>query len=162
MQLNKMRDTIFKQQIAIVIDGLTLLCTNQIRSHLFLYDRLGVRECLFIQQSHKAQERLCLTVVRCCRQEQQVWARLRQQVAQLISGHLAGGTGNTVGLIDDDKVPATVDDRIDAFLVIFFYTLICPASVFFDRLDRIHRRDNLVVLAIDIIRIRQASNGVVI
>lgn len=68
---NRMR-TEKRSQPQIVIDGFTLLCTNQVRSHLFLYDRLGVRECIFIQQSHTAQERLCLTVVRCCRQEQQV------------------------------------------------------------------------------------------
>ena len=67
---NKMRDSIFEQQIAVVIDCLTLLGTNQIRCYLLLYDRSGVRECLFIQQTHKAQERFCLTVVWRSRQKQ--------------------------------------------------------------------------------------------
>ena len=67
-----------------------------------------------------------------------------------------------MGLINDDKIPAAIDDRIDSLLVIFLYSLIRPSGMFLDWLDGIHRRNDLIILTIDIVCIRQAPDRVVI
>ena len=52
------------------IDGLTLFGADKIRRDLLLNDRLCIRECLFIKQANKSQERLRLSVMWSSRKKQ--------------------------------------------------------------------------------------------
>ena len=81
-------------------------------------------------------------------------------MAKLISCHFASRASYAVCLIDDDQVPATIDDGIDPFFVVFFDFFIGPASTFLQRFDGVHRRDNLIILAVDVIAVCKTSNRV--
>ena len=160
IQSYQIRNAVFEELVSVVVDSFALLCANQIWRYLLLYDGLSIRECLLIQQPDKPQERLCLAIVRRSRKQQQIGTRLRKQISQFITCHLAGGPGDTVSLINDDQVPAAVDDGINPLLVIFLDTFIRPAGMLFDWLDRVHRRYDLIVLPVNILAVCQASNGV--
>ena len=153
---------VLEKQATIVIYGFSLFSTNDIWRNLLFYDRFHVWEGLFIHQSDKSEERLCLSVVRRRCQEKKIWTCGREKVSKFISGNFAGRTCNTVSLINDDKVPSTVDNGVDTFFVVLFNPLFSPTNTFFQRLDRIHRRDDLIKLSINIIIIRYLADGIVI
>ena len=61
---------VFKELVAVVIDGFTLFGADKIRCDLLLNDRLCIWECLFIKQANKSQERLSFSVMRSSRKKQ--------------------------------------------------------------------------------------------
>ena len=83
-------------------------------------------------------------------------------MTQLVACHLAGRSSNTVRFIDDNQIPAAVDDGVNSLLVVFFHTLIRPTGVLLDRLNGVHRGDDLIELAIYIVGIREAADRIII
>jgi hypothetical protein len=67
-----------------------------------------------------------------------------------------------MSLIYDDQIPPAVDNGVDTFFVILFDPLFSPADTFFQRFNRVHRRDDLIKLSIYIIVVRYLTDSVVI
>ena len=67
---HKVCNPVLEELVAVVIDGLTLFSADKIRRDLLLNNRLCIRESLFIKQTDKPQERLCLSVMRRSRKKQ--------------------------------------------------------------------------------------------
>ena len=81
-------------------------------------------------------------------------------MAKLVPRHFTSRACYTVCLIDDDQIPTAVDDGIDPLFVVFFNLFIGPASTFLQRFDGVHRRDNLIILSVDVIAVCKTSNRV--
>ena len=157
-----MCDTVLEQQITVIVNGLALFRANQEWSNLFSDNRLGIRESIRIQQTNQPQKRLSFAIMRCCRQQQQIWTCLCKQIAQLVTSHFAGRTSHSMRLIYNNQIPSTIDDGIDSFLIVLFNLFLAPTSVFFNRLDGIHRGNHLIELTIHIVIIRQTANRIII
>ena len=67
-----------------------------------------------------------------------------------------------MSLINYDQIPAAIDNGVYAFLVVLFNALISPSSMTLYGFDGVHRRDNLIVLTIDIFVVRYTANGIII
>ena len=153
---------VLEEQIAIVIYGFSLFSTDDIWCNLLFYDCFHVREGLFIHQSYKAEEWLCLSVVRRRCQQKKIWTCSSKKISEFVSGHLTGRASDAMRFIYDDQIPPAVNNGVDAFLVVLLNSFFSPADTLLQRFDRIHRRDDLVKLPVNIIVVRYLTDGVVI
>ena len=72
-----------------------------------------------------------------------MWTGFGQHLAQLMPGHIAGLSGDTVSFIDDDQIPAACHHGFDAILIVLIHLFLCPASPLFDGLDGVHGADDV-------------------
>ena len=100
--------------------------------------------------------------MRCRGKHKKVRACLRKKAAQFISCNFTGASGYSVCFINYNQVPPAVDDGINALFVILLNTLFCPADTLLKRFNRIHGRDHLIELPIDIIVICYLSDCVIV
>ena len=87
--VHQVSHAVLEKRVSLVVDGLALLRTDEVGSHLGLHDRLLVGEGLAVEQAHEPQKRLGLAVVRRGGKEQQVGTRLGEELAQLVARHVA-------------------------------------------------------------------------
>ena len=153
---------VLEEQIAIVVYGFSLFSTDDIWCNLLFYDCFHVREGLFIHQSYKAEEWLCLSVVRRRCQQKKIWTCSSKKISEFVSGHLTGRASDAVSLINDNQIPPAVNDGVDALLVVLLNSFFSPTDALLKWFNRIHRRDDLVKLPVNIIVVRYLSDGIVI
>ena len=133
-----------KERVTPFVDRSPLLCSDHQRDDFFTPDRTSSIELFGVKQRHDPLEAGGLALVRCGREQKQIWCGLSQSLAQTITGDLFSAAAEPVGLIADDQVPPGVDEVAEAFLVVRFQLLLRPAPPLLDRLDRIDGADHLI------------------
>ena len=90
--------TRLEEWISICVDRAALLCAHDEGRDPLVRNGLIIWEGLWIEKSKQAAEGIGLTLVRRCREKQEVGRCLRQSLAQLIASHLFGTSAEAMGL----------------------------------------------------------------
>ena len=111
----------------VVVGGVTLLGAHHERPDAGSVDRAAMEESV-VEQREQAREGVGLAGVRRRGQQEQPRRRLREQPTQLVPGDVLARSGDVMGLVDDDEVPARLDDGANTLIVVRGDALGAPAS----------------------------------
>ena len=134
----------FEERLAVGIDGLALLGTDDIRSHPVAGDAVHVREGVVIQQVHQAMEGIGLPLVGRSRKEQHIGRGLRQPLAKLVAGDLVGTAAQPMRFVHDHQIPTGGNQVLEPAAVVFGDALGGPAAPLVHGFDRIQGDDDLI------------------
>ena len=117
----------------VVVGGVPLLSAHDERPDAGSVDGPTVEESV-VEQREQACEGVGLSGVRRGGQQEQPRCRVREQPAQLVPSDVLARSGDVMGLVDDDKVPARVDNGADTLIVVRGDALGAPADAASHRL----------------------------
>jgi hypothetical protein len=134
----------FEERLAVGIDGLALLGTDDIRSHPVAGDAVHIRKGIVIQQVHQPMEGIGLPLVGCSRKEQHIGRGFRQPLAELVAGDLVGAAAQAVRFVHDHQIPTGGNQILEPAAVVFGDALGGPAAPLVHGFDRIQGDDDLI------------------
>ena len=88
--------------------------------------------------------------MRRCRQQQNIWNGIAQNIRHFISTDCLVAAAHFVTLINDQEVELGVNNALQAKAVMGFHFLQAPPAPFFNRFQGIHGNNHLIVLAPEI------------
>ena len=134
----------FEERLAVGIDGLALLGTDDIWGHSLAGDAVHIREGVVIQQVHQAMEGIGLPLVGCRRKEQHIGRGLRQPLAEFVAGDLIGAAAQAVRFVHHHQVPTGRNQILESAAVVFGDALDGPTAPLVHGFDRIQGDDDLI------------------
>ena len=134
----------FEERLAVGIDGLALLGTDDIRGHPLAGDAVHIRKGVVIQQVHQAMEGVGLPLVGCSRKEQHIGRGFRQPLAEFVAGDLIGAATKAVRFVHDHQIPTGGNQILEPAAVVFGDALGGPAAPLVHGFDRIQGDDDLI------------------
>ena len=134
----------FEERLAVGIDGLALLGTDDIRGHPLAGDAVHIRKGVVIQQVHQAMEGVGLPLVGSRRKEQHIGRGFRQPLAELVAGDLVGTAAQPMRFVHDHQIPTGGNQILEPAAVVFGNALGGPAAPLVHGFDRIQGNDDLI------------------